>query len=80
MLPIRNGWDDDHVSFALVTESSEPDSYREAIKADDHDKWITTMEQEIEFLDRNQTWILFDLPKKSKVIGCRWVFWKKDNK
>ena len=37
------------------------------------------MEQEIEFLDRNQTRILVDLPKDSKVIDCRWVFRKKDN-
>ena len=38
--PIIYGWNDDHVSFALVTETGEPDSYRKAIKADDHDKWI----------------------------------------
>jgi len=38
--PTRYGWDDDHVSFALVIET-EPDSYREAIKENDHNKWIT---------------------------------------
>ena len=32
----------------------------------------------MEFLNRNQTWTLVDLPKDSKVIGCRWVFRKKD--
>jgi len=42
--PTRYGWDEDHVSFALVTETGEPDSYREVIEADDHDKWITAME------------------------------------
>jgi len=46
VLPTRYDWDEDYVSFALVTETGKPDSYREAIKADDHDKWITTMEQE----------------------------------
>ena len=51
--PIRYGWDDDHVSYALVIEIRDPDSYREAIEADDHNKWITIMEQEIESLDRN---------------------------
>ena len=44
MPPIRYEWEDDHVSFALVTEIGDPDSYREAIEADDHDKWITAME------------------------------------
>ena len=43
MLPIRHGWEDDYVSIALVTETGELDSYREAIEADDHSKWITTM-------------------------------------
>jgi len=75
----RYGCDEDHVSFALVTKIREPDSYREVIEADDHGKWITTMEQEMEFLNRNQTWMLVDLPKDSKIIGCRWVFRKKDN-
>jgi len=40
MSPTRYGWEDDHVSFALVKEIGEPDSYRKAIEADDHDKWI----------------------------------------
>jgi len=52
--PGRYGWDDDHIFFALVT-TGDPDGYREAIEADDHDKWITAMEQEMESFDRNQT-------------------------
>jgi len=44
MPPTRYGWHNDHVSFALVTETTKRDSYREVIKADDHCKWITTME------------------------------------
>jgi len=55
VLPTRYGWEDDHVSFTLVTETCDPNIYREAIEADDHDKWIITMEQEMESLDRNQT-------------------------
>jgi len=53
MPPTRYTWDDDHVSFALLTETGEPESYREVIKADDHDKWIRSMEQEMKSLDRN---------------------------
>ena len=51
----------------------------EAIEADDSDKWITAMEQEMESLDRNQTWEFVDLPKDFKVISCRLIFHKKDN-
>ena len=46
MSPTRYGRDDDHVSFALVTEPGEPDNYREVIEADDHSKWITAMEKD----------------------------------
>ena len=53
MPPTRYGWDDDHVFFVLVTETGELDSYKEAIETDDHNKWITAIEQEMESLDRN---------------------------
>ena len=33
----------------------------------------------MKFLNRNQTWILVDFSKYSKVICCRWVFCKKNN-
>jgi len=42
--PTRYDWEDDQVSFALVTETCDPSSYREVIKVDDHGKWITAME------------------------------------
>jgi len=77
--PTRYGWDEDHVTFALGTETGEPDSYRETIEADDRDKWITAMEQEMKSLNRNQIWTLVNLTKDSKAIDCRWVFHKKDN-
>ena len=53
--PTRYGWDEDRVSFSLVTVIREPDNYREAIEANDHSKRITVMKQETESLDRNQT-------------------------
>jgi len=36
--PIRYGREDDQVSFALVTKTGDPNSYKEAIEADDSDK------------------------------------------
>ena len=53
--PTRYDWENDHVSIALITETSDPSCYREAMEADDHDKWITAKEQEMEPLNRNQT-------------------------
>ena len=57
--------------FALVTETEDPSSYKETIETDDSDKWAITMKQEMESLERNQTWDLMNLPKGSKAIGCR---------
>ena len=46
MPPTRYDLEDDHVLFTLVTETetSDPSGYMEAIKADDHEKWITAIE------------------------------------
>ena len=68
----------DHVSFALVTEAGDPACYRDAIEVDDHERWVTVMEEEMESLERNETWSLVNLPKGSKAISCMWVFRKKD--
>src|SRR4051812_33725630 len=72
VLLARYGWDD-HVSFALVTEAGDMGCYRDPIVANDHEKWVTAMEEEMESLERNETWLLVDLPKGSKAIvagGC----------
>jgi len=36
--PIRYGWDEDQVSFALVTDHGDPSSYKKAIETNDSDK------------------------------------------
>ena len=46
---------------------------------DDSDMCAIVMEYEMESLEKNQTWDLVNLPKGSKVIGCKWVLRKKDN-
>ena len=55
MPPIRYGWKEEQISFALVTEARDPSSYKEAIEADDNDKWAISIEHEMEFLERNQS-------------------------
>ena len=51
--PVRYGWDEDKVSFALVTEAGDPGTYKETIKVDDSDKWVIAMEHEIVFGKRS---------------------------
>ncbi|WRX23027.1 Reverse transcriptase [Theobroma cacao] len=54
----------------------EPTSYIEATK-DQH--WIKAMCDEIEMINKNQTWHLVDKPANQKVIGVKWVFKTKLN-
>ncbi|GJX42513.1 ribonuclease H-like domain-containing protein [Tanacetum coccineum] len=56
---------------ANINKSFEPKSYEEAAL----DKnWVQAMNDEMQALYENNTWILTDLPKHRKAIGSKWVF------
>ncbi|GJV84746.1 ribonuclease H-like domain-containing protein [Tanacetum coccineum] len=55
-----------------LNKSSEPTSYFEAVK---NPNWIEAMNNEIEALNRNNTWTVCDLPEGRKAIGSKWL-WK----
>lgn len=42
-------------------------------------KWTTAMEKEIKSLQKNEIWTLDKIPNGKKVIGCKWIFKKKDD-
>lgn len=61
-----------HKCFAAsLTYISEPKSHKEAMK---HIEWQNAMKQEIEALEKNNTWFLTDLPPGKHTIGCKWVY------
>ena len=39
--------------------------------------WKEAINNEIESIMNNNTWILTDLPLGTKVLGCKWIFKKK---
>ena len=41
--------------------------------------WKEAVNDEMDSLFSNGTWILVDLPKGSRPIGCKWVFRRKYN-
>lgn len=56
----------------------EPSNYAQASKKKE---WKRAMEQELEAIEKNETWQLTELPPGKKVIGLKWVFkLKKDTK
>lgn len=51
-----------------------PDSYQDAVTGPNKDEWLTAMQEEMDSLNQNGTWILTELPKDRKAIGCKWVY------
>lgn len=70
--------DTDYATYALASADSinfdEPKSYVEAMRCKSSRMWGLGMDDEMDSLNRNQTWILTDRPKDQKVIGCKWVY------
>lgn len=69
------------VSFALSVAESigiEPSSYNEAVTCDESAQWAIAMSEEIESLHKNHTWELVKPPSNQKIVGCKWVFKKKE--
>ncbi|GJZ21031.1 ribonuclease H-like domain-containing protein [Tanacetum coccineum] len=54
-----------------LNKSVEPTSYIEALK---DNNWVEAMNNEIEALNKNNTWSICVLPPGRKPIGCKWLF------
>ena len=61
-----------NVAYCLLIEDGDSSTFHEVIKSSDKSLWITTMQEEIEALDKNKTWDLVSLPREA--IGNRWVY------
>ncbi|GLJ43326.1 hypothetical protein SUGI_0899920 [Cryptomeria japonica] len=55
----------------------EPKTKKEAVKYDD---WVKAMEEELEKIEKNETWTLVPIPENKNVIGTKWVFRNKMDK
>lgn len=55
----------------------DPLTFREATTSRDAAFWKEAINDEIESIMSNNTWILTDLPPGSKPIGCKWIFKRK---
>ncbi|GJX14375.1 ribonuclease H-like domain-containing protein [Tanacetum coccineum] len=54
-----------------LNKSSKPTTYYEAVK---NPNWIKAMNNEIDALNRNNTWTICDLPERGKAVGSKWLF------
>jgi hypothetical protein len=51
-------------------------TFEKAVKSE---KWRYIMDQEMQAIERNDTWELTMLPSGEKTIGVRWIFKTKFN-
>jgi hypothetical protein len=54
----------------------EPKTFAYSIKYED---WIKSMNEELDQIEKNQTWELVPRPKNKNVVGTKWIFKTKFN-
>ena len=62
--------------FVFYFHVQDPIHFEEAVK---DKKWIDAMDEEINAIEKNNTWELVDLPKGKEVIRVKWVYKTKSN-
>jgi hypothetical protein len=63
----------------LLNIEEDPKTYEETMASRDAAFWKEAINDEMDSILSNNTWILVDLPHGSKPIGCKWVFRRKYN-
>ena len=61
-----------------IEGNSEPSNHSEAITSTDCNNWMTSMQAEMESLEKNGTWDLVKLPKNKKPVRCKWIYKRKE--
>ena len=57
--------------FALFSQIDDPLTFEEVVE---EDVWAQAMDEEIECIEKNQTWELVDVPKDKDVISFKWIY------
>ncbi|GJW18967.1 zinc finger, CCHC-type containing protein [Tanacetum coccineum] len=55
----------------------DPNSFHEAMKSQDVAFWKEAINDEMDSIMGNNTWVLVNLPPGCKPLGCKWIFKKK---
>ena len=66
---------DKSVNFTLFTHNDMID-FEEVVN---EEKWCNVMDEDIDSIERNETWELTTLPPKKQVIGVKWIYKTKYN-
>ena len=76
--------DDDYINNEIIDEvfqiSNEPNTYEEAIKGNEKQKWTEGVKDELDSLIKNGTWEYVkknEIPHNTKILRSKWIFNKK---
>ena len=70
--------DNDSYDYCYLLNA--PATYHEAMRCEDAEQWTKAMDEEIETLQKNETFSLSELPKDKTAVGGKWVYAIKGNK
>lgn len=62
--------------FSLFYHIDDPLTFEEAVSSD---IWAQVTDEEIESIEKNQTWELVDLPEGKDVISVKWIYKSKQD-
>ena len=54
-------------------DDKEPKTVNKALFGPKAKEWIKAMEEEMESMNANQVWDIFDLPSRRRSIGSKWI-------
>jgi len=55
----------------VLFATADPVHFEEAVKSQ---KWRVAMDDAIKAIEKNETWVLTDLPAHAKKIGVKWIY------
>jgi len=64
---------------AYMAVVQDPTSLQEALESLDAVGWQRAWESELDSLRKNGTWVVAKVPKDRNIVGCRWLFQRKQD-
>lgn len=64
---------------AMITTSTDPQTYTQATRRDDSEEWIKAMDKELSALERMNVWEEVEVPAGQHALGTTWVYKRKTN-
>ncbi|GJR78682.1 zinc finger, CCHC-type containing protein [Tanacetum coccineum] len=65
------------IGGSVILEENDPKTFDEAMKSQDVSFWKEAINDEMDSIMGNNTWVLVDLPPGCKPLGCKWIFKRK---